>query len=698
MRTDLRRMKSWASILTFVLAASTGCERNPVGPGVLASIEVVRSSETLLVGTSVQFTAVGRDVEGNRVGVAPVWSVAGGGGTVSESGLFTAGTAPGSFPNTVTATVGSLSGTASVTVQPGPPASITVSPTSQSLTVGATQQFTAVVKDGFGNTLAVQAHWSVASGGGAISSSGLFTAGTAAGGFTNTVVASIGNVTASASITVTAGALATITVLPGSVTLGTGGVQQFTAEGADASGNPVAISPVWTVAAGGGTINATGRFTAGAVAGSYPNTVTATAAGVIGRASVTVSAGAAASITISPTTQALTVGASQQFSAVVRDQAGNVLPLTPTWSVVAGGGTISSSGVFTAGTTAGSFANTVRAAIGAVSATASITVTAGPLAVIAVTPNLGTLAVGATVQLAAAGRDGFGNSVAVSPNWSVVAGGGTISASGLFTAGTAAGQFTNTVRACSTAACGTGSVAGFASVAVSPGPLATLTIAPTPVTVGTGASQSFTLTGRDAGGNPIAAPGTPTWSVLPGHAGGTILATGVYAAPAAVGPGFDSVRVAIGAVTGFARVNLVASGALASIVVTPNPVSVVAGATQQFVAVGYDGSGVPVPTPGRTWSLVPPAGVGTIGAATGLFTAGTTQGSFQNAVRATSGAITGYASVTVTASADRAVARHGGRLRRAGGLDRELRHQRLGGRRPGPSGPAPPRPAFLRAS
>ena len=43
------------------------------------------------------------------------WSVATGGGAISGSGLFTAGTAVGSYPSTVHATIGGVLGTASVT-------------------------------------------------------------------------------------------------------------------------------------------------------------------------------------------------------------------------------------------------------------------------------------------------------------------------------------------------------------------------------------------------------------------------------------------------------------------------------------------------------------------------------------------------------------------------------------------------------
>ena len=638
---------------TIPLAAllTTACEHSPAAPGVLATITVTRNPDTLAVGTSRQFTAIGRDADGTAVGVNPTWSVAAGGGALNTSGVFTAGTTPGTFANTVTATLGSISGKATVTVLAGPVATITIAPATPTLVVGTTQLFTAVLKDAYGNVVATSPNWSVSAGGGSINSAGLFTAGPVAGTYLNTVVASVGSVTASATVTVIAGALATITVTPGTATLATTATQQFTAAGQDATGNPVSIAPIWSVAAGGGTINSSGLFTAGTTAGVFPNTVVATVGGIAGTASVTVTAGAPATITVSPTTSTLVVGTTQQFTAVVKDLAGNVLPTVPVWSVAGGGGTINSAGLFTAGASAGTFTNTVRATIGIVAGSASVTVTAGGLLTIVVTPNAASLAVGGTQLFTATGKDANGNTVAITPTWSIVASGGTINAAGLFTAGTTAGSYANTVMACSTALCGAGSVSGFATVTVNSGSLATITVTPNPIALGTGASQTFTAVGRDANGNVLPILPTPVWSVAVGYAGGTIQnPSGTYTAPGAPGIGFDSVRATIGAIAGSARVNVSAAGALVSIAVTPNPSTVFPGGTSQMTATGFDGTGLVVPTPGLVWSVVPAVGGGTINSGTGLFTAGSVAGTYQNAIKATSGSVSGFATVTVSTS------------------------------------------------
>lgn len=79
------------------------------------------------------------------------------------------------------------------------------------------------------------------------------------------------------------------------------------------------------------------------------------------------------SITISPTSANLTVGATQTFTARARDSQGNPVTFTPVWSVVGSIGTISTGGVFTA-TTAGT--GQVKASSGGVSGEANVTVTA----------------------------------------------------------------------------------------------------------------------------------------------------------------------------------------------------------------------------------------------------------------------------------------------------------------------------------
>lgn len=96
----------------------------------------------------------------------------------------------------------------------------------------------------------------------------------------------------------------------------------------------------------------------------------------VGTVSVTVVL-TATTIAVAPATAPVSQGATRSFAALTRDQFGAAMTTQPTmnWSV-SGGGTISAAGVFTAGTTAGTW--TVTATGGGLSGTATVTVLPPP--------------------------------------------------------------------------------------------------------------------------------------------------------------------------------------------------------------------------------------------------------------------------------------------------------------------------------
>lgn len=103
----------------------------------------------------------------------------------------------------------------------------------------------------------------------------------------------------SGTVILTVGPLYAITVTPGnpSVSVPVGTTITFLAVGHDVSGNIVPVTPTWSVANGGGTIDGTtGAFTGSGLIGTYTNTIHATSGSVIGLASVNLTVGAAASV------------------------------------------------------------------------------------------------------------------------------------------------------------------------------------------------------------------------------------------------------------------------------------------------------------------------------------------------------------------------------------------------------------------
>ena len=205
--------------------------------------------------------------------------------------------------------------------------------------------------------------------------------------------------------------------------------------------------------------------------------------------SCTTSAPVLTSITVTPASASVQTGVTQQFTATALDQFGQPISPQPlfNWSR-SGGGTISASGLFTAGATAGG-PFTVTAASGAVSGTATVTVTIVPvLTSITVTPASASVQSGGTQQFTATALDQFGQPISPQPlfSWSR-SGGGTISASGLFTAGaTAGGPFTVTATS--------GSVFGTASVTVTSAPADfTLSVTPTGQSIQRGRTATYTV-------------------------------------------------------------------------------------------------------------------------------------------------------------------------------------------------------------
>ena len=268
--------------------------------------------------------------------------------------------------------------------------SIVVTPASSTMLPLATQQLVATARDQFATALAPLPtfSWTV-SGGGTIDANGLFTADTTVGG-PYTIVAQSGAVSGTATVSVAIPNLAPTIGVPAAADPDpvTGTATSLSVLGQDDAGEAgltytwatVGVPPATvTFSANGNNTakNTTATFTK---AGNYTFQVTvADQPGLTVTSPVTVTVNATlTSIVVSPTSVALNTSASQQFNAMARDQFGTNLPTQPifAWSV-SGGGTIGSSGLFTAGGSAGG-PYTVTATGGGIGSTASVTVSSTP--------------------------------------------------------------------------------------------------------------------------------------------------------------------------------------------------------------------------------------------------------------------------------------------------------------------------------
>jgi alpha-tubulin suppressor-like RCC1 family protein len=120
--------------------------------GDVATVTVVPPSATLTVGNTVQLVATPQDSNGNVVtGVVPAWSSRNDASSVSSSGLVTA---ENIGVDTITATVGTVTGISIITVTSVPIGSITVTPGQGTLdAAGATLQLSSTVTSEGGQVL-----------------------------------------------------------------------------------------------------------------------------------------------------------------------------------------------------------------------------------------------------------------------------------------------------------------------------------------------------------------------------------------------------------------------------------------------------------------------------------------------------------------------------------------------------------------
>jgi len=342
-----------------VLTALSACElkRAPTDPASDPLTRVVVSPDSVALDPqqTQRFQAFGVTAAGDTVPANVGWSASA--GTITSSGMYTAAQAPGNYRVIATQNGGSMADTSAVTVATVPVASVTVGPATASVPTGQTVQLAATPKDASGAPLSGRVvTWTSSSVAVAtVNGSGLVT-GVAAGAATLTATSE--GKSGTASVTVTAPPPST----PGTVTdLTIGGVTDssvtlsFT-EVHDGTGQPASYVIRWAVGAlswpsatdvargsctvpmAGTTIGVTrsctvlglaastgyqfqlvafrGTLNVNAVFGALSNVTS----GTTGASTAPV-----ASVTVSPASVSLAVGATQPFTATLRDANGNIL-------------------------------------------------------------------------------------------------------------------------------------------------------------------------------------------------------------------------------------------------------------------------------------------------------------------------------------------------------------------------------------
>jgi hypothetical protein len=446
--------------------------------------------------------------------------------------------------------------------------SMAVTPGSPSVALGLHQQFvaTGTFSDKTTQDLSSTATWTSSDATVASVSAGQVT--TLKQGSTN-VAASLNSVSGSTTVTVAPAALVSVAVTPTSASVAKGNKQQFTAIGTytDNSTQDLSSTVTWTATVGV-TISNTGLAT-GSTMGSA--TVKA-AAGPMNsnNAAITVTPPVLASITVAPASIVVPKGLTQNYTAtgVYSDGTTQILTSTVSWTATSGA-SINSAGLASANVLG---QNTITATSGAINGTADLTVAAGALMSLAVSPSSVTIPKGTTQAFTVIGTfsDATTQDMTTAVAWSASAG-ASITNTGLAT-GTGLGTVTITATS--------NTIHGNAALTVTAPALVSIAVTPSTVSVVRSSNQQFTAIGTYTDASTLDLSATATWSA---SVNATIGTTGLAHATTV---GTSNITATSGAVTSNSAVMTVTLPALTSIAITPGSVSLGIGAIQQYVAIG----------------------------------------------------------------------------------------------------------------
>ncbi len=571
------RHKIWILSFCLLLTACSGVknQQGSGGSASLTALSVTPSAVSIAVAATVSLHVAGTYSDGSTKDLTPsvTWSSSDpNAASVSASGVAT-GVATGVV--TVTARSGSLAGSATVTVNSAGTnlTSIVLSPTNPSIPINTTQQLTATgtYGDGSSRDLTAVVTWSSSTIANATVDVTGLVKGIAAG--SATITATLGSVSQSSSVTITAPSITSISVTPEDVTLAIGIGQQFTASAIYSDGSIQDLVSGVTWASSTTSVATIDNNGLASILAAGTTTITATVGSFTDSTTITVVPAHLTSITLSPATVSMAAGTQQQFTATGNFDDGSTQVLTSgQWSSSALSVlSVDANGL---GVAVGPGTTTVTVTSGTISGTASVTVTNAMLVSLAIAPLNSSMPAGAIKQFAATGTfsDNSTQDMTKSVLWSssnpVVASINDVGTVTSFTAGS------------TTIVAAWGAITQSTTLTVSNVTLVSITISPANPRVEAHTSLKFTATGVYSDGSTAALANVSWRSTKPQFA--NMRSSGILHAKRA---GTLTVSAVASGVTGTTTV-VVGTGTLVSVAITPADSSVTVGATQQFTATG----------------------------------------------------------------------------------------------------------------
>ena len=346
---------------------------------------------------------------------------------------------------------------------PTPAAQIIVTQDRDSLLVGDTTQFLAHGLTSAGDSVAVTVTWSTTDG--SITAGGKYVPDTE-GNHTVTAVATTDQSLRNDRRVRTwwrERHVRTIDVSPDSVTAQPGGRLILHAIGTWPNGRSDTMAVDWTAATGRFTPVAEGvEYTADSTPGPHEIVAHHLASNHSDTAVVMIAGGAPqlVGVVASPDSASLLPSESVQFSAHGVMSDGSSVAITPTWSAT--GGSVDGAGLYVAGGSEGNYWIIALDVASGLADTARVRIQASTptLVGVQVSPSTASLTTGGTQNFSATGLMSDGSTAAVAVTWSAT--GGSIGASGSYTAGSTVGSYR--------AIAANGSLADTAQISVSSGP------------------------------------------------------------------------------------------------------------------------------------------------------------------------------------------------------------------------------------
>jgi trimeric autotransporter adhesin len=592
--------------ITATIGKLSGSTTLTVSAATLISITVTPATTTLAINGSAPLTATGTFSDNSRVDLTAsvTWSSTSAKVAVVSNAAGSAGSVTGlSAGNaTITASLNGVSGSGAVTVTAAALVSIAISPQNPALPLGTTLGLTATgtYSDKSTVDITTSVTWSsdtpsVATVNNANGKQGSVTALKIG---TSLVYATLGQISASTTVTVTAAKLVSLTLAPANPTLAAGTSQALTATAnySDGSSVDVTTSAVWssdttTVATVSNAAGSQGNVTAIAVGKA---TIAATFNGVAGSTTVTVSAPTLVQIVIAPIADSVRVGATVRYTAtgIYSNNTQQRLAQGVIWSSSDAGVATIAAGGMGGGEVATAVAagiTTISASYQGVTGSTSLTVTNATVVAIEVTPTAPALTVNGTQQLTATAiyDDNTQQDVTNQATWIskdptvaqvTTAGGGP-------GGGPGRGRVTAIAAGTTTISATLDGLSGSTVVTVTSATIASIELTPTDPSVAVGTRFNFTATAIYTDNTSQNVTGRATWISSSPNVASVSTAGGARGQAVALVTGTTTISASVDGSTGTTTLT-VTDAILTTIQVTPFSPTLPVGFNANLIATG----------------------------------------------------------------------------------------------------------------